>query len=248
MWCITVLFNPRPSKVLTLHRALNATWIVGAISISAELMRRSFDAGRRNGFRALLVLTTLLECSFLCITGIELWSLLELGLNPNSGLFGTTFGTLSGFHLLHVAGGLLALVILLVADFGRILRPVHAAGVEAVSMFLQFINVVLARHLLGCLSRSNHLVMNPLYKDWNLDPYIVGTYAVLTAVYPYGAWGTVGRKDVQVCDRWCDCMRHADVADRYTRTHIFVQHVHDRTYDFVLCCRCADGFRSPCVV
>ena len=66
------------------------------------------------------------------------------GVTPASGLFGTTFFTLTGFHGLHVLGGLITLAILLgLAQAGvfALQRP-HSTALEATSLYWHFVDVV----------------------------------------------------------------------------------------------------------
>ncbi len=88
-----------------------------------------------------LVVTAAMGLVFLVGQGFEYARLLDSGIAPRTGLFGTTFFTLTGLHGLHVLVGLAALgTLFLVAT----LRPARVSPTawEAVSWYWHFVDVV----------------------------------------------------------------------------------------------------------
>ncbi len=88
-------------------------------------------------------LTILLGITFLIMQAHE-YSIayLEKGLKLSSGIYGTTFFMLTGFHALHVTVG----TIMLIAIFGRLLKghfnSKHHFGFEAAAWYWHFVDVV----------------------------------------------------------------------------------------------------------
>jgi len=96
-------------------------------------------AGRRS--RLWLGLTALLGTVFLAGQGLEYARLLGAGLRPASGLFGTTFFTLTGLHAVHVAVGLGLLATLFAASTARPRRIGNTAW-EGIAMYWHFVDAV----------------------------------------------------------------------------------------------------------
>jgi heme/copper-type cytochrome/quinol oxidase subunit 3 len=100
-------------------------------------------AERRGGPAGLrwLVLTALLGVAFLTGQVVEYARLFGSGIGPSTGLFGTTFFTLTGLHALHVLAGLFAIAVLAVAAArrGSAVRP---TAWEAVAWYWHFVDGV----------------------------------------------------------------------------------------------------------
>jgi cytochrome c oxidase subunit 3 len=66
----------------------------------------------------------------------------ELGLTLNSGIYGTTFFMLTGFHGLHVTIGATMLTVIWARALSGHFRPDHHFGFEAVAWYWHFVDVV----------------------------------------------------------------------------------------------------------
>jgi len=88
-----------------------------------------------------LALTAGLGAVFLAGQALEYARLLASGISPATGLFGTTFFTLTGLHGLHVLVGLIALTALFLAARSRPKR-VRPVAWEAVAWYWHFVDVV----------------------------------------------------------------------------------------------------------
>jgi cytochrome c oxidase subunit 3 len=78
--------------------------------VTAHLAQAAYRRGRRQAFFAYLVLTVLLGSFFL---GGQIWEYGHLGFGLAESLTASMFYTLTGFHGLHVACGIGALVFLI---------------------------------------------------------------------------------------------------------------------------------------
>ena len=66
----------------------------------------------------------------------------ELNLTLASGIYGTTFFTLTGLHAMHVSMGIIMLTIILIRSLKKHFLPEHHFAFEAVSWYWHFVDVV----------------------------------------------------------------------------------------------------------
>jgi cytochrome c oxidase subunit 3/cytochrome o ubiquinol oxidase subunit 3 len=98
--------------------------------------------GRQGRFIAFLLLTILLGVAFLSGQVYEFADLYRHGVTLTSGVFGSSFFTLTGFHGLHVAVGVLwAIVTLLRGLRGTVSTGNHMA-VEIFGLYWHFVDIV----------------------------------------------------------------------------------------------------------
>ncbi|HEX7148325.1 MAG TPA: heme-copper oxidase subunit III [Actinomycetota bacterium] len=112
---------------------------------SSVTMQFGVWAIRKNNQRRLvlwLAISLLLGATFLCLQALEYANLIEEGLTLSSGVYGSTFYTLTGFHGAHVAGGAaFILIVLLRARSGQFTARYHDT-VEMASYYWHFVDVV----------------------------------------------------------------------------------------------------------
>ncbi len=90
-----------------------------------------------------LAITILLGVTFLCLQAYEYTeAYTKLNLKLSSGIYGTTFFMLTGFHAAHVTIGLTMLTVILVRCLKGHFQPHHHFGFEAVSWYWHFVDVV----------------------------------------------------------------------------------------------------------
>ena len=88
-------------------------------------------------------LTILLGVVFLLLQAYEyVFAYTELGLKLTSGIYGTTFFMLTGFHGLHVTVGIIALSVILFRMFKGDFNQEDHFGFEAVAWYWHFVDVV----------------------------------------------------------------------------------------------------------
>jgi cytochrome c oxidase subunit 3 len=125
------------------------TWyaaVLTAVLVSSSVtMQFGVWAIRRNDARRLilwLAVSLLLGLIFLLGQANEYRTLIEEGMTLSSGVFGSTFYTLTGFHGAHVAGGAaFILIVLLRARSGQFTARYHDT-VEMASYYWHFVDVV----------------------------------------------------------------------------------------------------------
>lgn len=113
-----------------------------ASSFTLYLAQKSNEHGNQGGTRTWLLATVVLGAIFLGGQVYEYINLINEGVTISGSLFGSTFYTLTGFHGLHVLGGVIAIVILLGLALSGHLNPARAVAVEAVEYYWHFVDVV----------------------------------------------------------------------------------------------------------
>ncbi|MGH9265325.1 MAG: aa3-type cytochrome oxidase subunit III [Acidimicrobiales bacterium] len=104
-----------------------------------QLAVRGLAAGRRAAFRGWLVVTLVLAAAFIG-NQVHEWSSLEFSVSSHA--FGSAFYVMTGFHGMHVIGGMLAMVLLLGRAGNRRFGPDDVPAVEVVSYYWHFVDVV----------------------------------------------------------------------------------------------------------
>jgi cytochrome c oxidase subunit III len=137
------LGGPAPGDVLSVGLASCTTACLLASSVTIHLADRALRRGQHSRFIPLWAATVVLGIAFLCGTAYE-WSGLigQHYLTISRNLFGTTFYTLVGFHALHVTVGVIVMTIVLGLALRSHLAQRQRAGVELVSWYWHFVDVV----------------------------------------------------------------------------------------------------------
>jgi cytochrome c oxidase subunit III len=124
---------------LEVRMPLINTIILVSSSFVAVLAEKALHHRALWAFRGWWLLTMLMGAYFVYGQYVE-WSELAFGLG--SGVFGSTFYLLTGFHGLHVITGILLMGLMLLRSF----RPGNydggEAGVASVSLFWHFVDVI----------------------------------------------------------------------------------------------------------
>lgn len=110
---------------------------------SSLVIHQASDAVKKNNLKAVrqsFLITLLMGATFL---GGQLWEYAHLSFGLKSGIYGSTFYVLTGFHGLHVFVGLL----LMATVMFRSMKPKHYTpeshfGIEATSLYWHFVDVV----------------------------------------------------------------------------------------------------------
>jgi cytochrome c oxidase subunit 3 len=90
-----------------------------------------------------MIITILLGLTFLSCQAYEYTeAYTQLHLTLASGIYGTTFFMLTGFHAAHVSIGLIMLTVIFIRCLKGHFLPEHHFGFEAVSWYWHFVDVV----------------------------------------------------------------------------------------------------------
>ena len=120
-----------------------ATVILVASSFTMQYGLMRIRKGDRRGMNRALGVTLIMGVCFLGMQAFDYYELLvEHGFGINSGIYGTLFFTMTGFHGAHVFGGVVGITIILLRGLAGQFSARHHVAVEAVSAYWHFVDVV----------------------------------------------------------------------------------------------------------
>jgi cytochrome c oxidase subunit III len=115
------------------------TVILVTSSFTMQYAVRCIRRDDRTGMVRALTVTVILGVIFLCG---QLYDYSSLKFGISSGVFGTLFYTMTGFHGAHVLGGVIGMSIVLLRGINGQFSARHHTAVEAVSIYWHFVDVV----------------------------------------------------------------------------------------------------------
>jgi cytochrome c oxidase subunit 3 len=119
------------------------TLILLSSGVTITIAHWALKHNQRGKLNLFMALTILLGASFLFLQAHEYaHAYKELGLTLNSGIYGSTFFMLTGFHGLHVTLGTIMLIVILVRCMKGHFKPQHHFGFEGVAWYWHFVDVV----------------------------------------------------------------------------------------------------------
>lgn len=111
-------------------------------SVTLHFAHVGIEKGERGKVKAFMALTILLGCAFLFFQVEEYIEAYHMGLTLDSGIYGSTFFMLTGFHGMHVTLGTLMLIIVFLRVLkGHFTHDNHFAFLAA-SWYWHFVDVV----------------------------------------------------------------------------------------------------------
>jgi cytochrome c oxidase subunit 3 len=133
---------PPPPTHLDVPYALVVTIILVASSFTCQLGVFAAERGDVFGLRRWYVITLIMGTIFVLGQANEYRTLIEEGTTIPSSAYGTVFYMTTGFHGLHVTGGLVAFVYLLIRTKLSKFTPAQATAAIVVSYYWHFVDVV----------------------------------------------------------------------------------------------------------
>jgi cytochrome c oxidase subunit 3 len=122
--------------------AIPFTVILVLSSVTCQLGVFAAERGDVFGLRRWYLATLIMGAIFVGGQGNEYLNLIHEGMTIPSGAFGTVFFLTTGFHGLHVIGGLLAFVYLLIRTRLSKFTPAQATSAIVVSYYWHFVDIV----------------------------------------------------------------------------------------------------------
>jgi cytochrome c oxidase subunit 3 len=132
---------PEPTH-LNLPYALTITIILVASSVTCQFGVFAAEQGNVYGLRRWFTITFVMGLIFVLGQGYEYVMLVEDGTTISSSTYGSVFYLTTGFHGLHVIGGLIAFVYLLIRSTMGRFTPAQATAAIVVSYYWHFVDVV----------------------------------------------------------------------------------------------------------
>jgi cytochrome c oxidase subunit III len=125
-------------------------WISTAViltsSLTMHLTLRAFNQRNMKVYRQLLGVTVFLGLSFMVLQLLGFYNMHQSGITLNSnaeGVSGSFIYVISGVHILHMLGGVIALCIMyIVVNFRRKTKVYSSTGLEILSTYWHFVDVL----------------------------------------------------------------------------------------------------------
>ena len=111
--------------------------------VTLTIAHHALQMGNRGRTILFMWITVLLGVTFLCVQGYEYFhAYTELNLKLSSGVYGSTFFMLTGFHGLHVFVGMLMLLFITLRLMKGHFTPQRHFGFEGAAWYWHFVDVV----------------------------------------------------------------------------------------------------------
>ena len=122
----------------------NVFWISTAVillsSITAQMALRSFKQRELKTYRALIAVTFLLGIGFVLLQWIGFTGLWEQGIRFKGSGAGQFLYVIFGLHAVHVAGGVIALLLMFIKAFFGKTKSYNSVPVEVVATYWHFVD------------------------------------------------------------------------------------------------------------
>lgn len=122
-----------------------STVVIIVSSFTLHFAVKAFKARERNRYRSLLTITALLGLLF---AGLQFYGFYDLynrgiqiigkGSNPSASFL----GIITGLHVVHVLGGIVALAVLYFRAYSRKVKSYDATPVEILSIYWHFVDIL----------------------------------------------------------------------------------------------------------
>ena len=133
---------PGPEGHLSVPMGTVNTLLLIGSSVTIVLALAASNRGATRAARGWLLLTILLGVAFLCIKGIEYSAKLTHHLIPSTNIFWACYFTLTGFHALHVLGGIVFNLIVLRWTFREPAWLALGHRLELAGLYWHFVDIV----------------------------------------------------------------------------------------------------------
>jgi cytochrome c oxidase subunit 3 len=134
---------PEYSGLLDVRYALIFTTILVASSFTCQAGVFAAERGDARGMRLWFIITFIMGSVFMAGQVAEYAKLVSEGLTISSSSYGSVFYLTTGFHGLHVAGGLVAFLFAIASSYtGKVFTHAKATRAIVVSYYWHFVDVV----------------------------------------------------------------------------------------------------------
>jgi cytochrome c oxidase subunit III len=132
---------PEPTE-LNIPYATVVTLILVSSSFTCQFGVFAAEQGNAYGLRRWFTITFVMGLLFVLGQGYEYIQLVKEGTTISSSTYGSVFYLTTGFHGLHVIGGLIAFIFLLIRSTMGRFTPAQATSAIVVSYYWHFVDVV----------------------------------------------------------------------------------------------------------
>ncbi len=131
-----------PRSMMGVPLATFNTFALITSSVTMVLALAAIEEGNVRKFARYIAATIGGGCIFLSVKAYEYHHKWEEGITLSSNLFGSFYYTLTGLHVLHVTGGIVLMVWVLVTGLRGAYTPASHERVEAAGLYWHFVDLV----------------------------------------------------------------------------------------------------------
>ena len=131
-----------PGEVLNIPVTAVNTFLLICSSVSMVKAYAAVSDGDQSKLRIWLVATVLIGATFVGVQVYEYSQLIHHGFLPSSGLPGSTFYTMTGFHGFHVTMGVICMAFVTWKAFRGKYTATDHRGVEVIGLYWHFVDLV----------------------------------------------------------------------------------------------------------
>lgn len=120
-----------------------STLVIVASSVTIQLAVKYFKERRMNNYRQLMLLTAVLGTAFMVMQWIGFGTLQDRGIKligSGSNVAGSFIAVIAGVHMLHVLGGVVALLTMMYRAFRSRVRSYSPVGAEVAATYWHFVD------------------------------------------------------------------------------------------------------------
>jgi heme/copper-type cytochrome/quinol oxidase subunit 3 len=133
---------PEPGEVLNVPITAGNTFLLICSSVTMVKAFAAIAEGNQKMLKIWLLTTAIIGA---CFVGVQIYEYSELVNHhflPSSGLYGSTFFTMTGFHGFHVTMGVLCMLWVTVKAFKGHYTQENHQGVEIIGLYWHFVDLV----------------------------------------------------------------------------------------------------------
>ncbi len=122
-----------------------STIVIIASSVTLHLAVKAFRSRERNRYKTLLTVTALLGVLFAALQISGFYDLYNRGINiigQGSNPSASFLGIITGLHVVHVLGGVIALLIVFFKSFSKKIKSYDSTPVEILSIYWHFVDIL----------------------------------------------------------------------------------------------------------
>jgi heme/copper-type cytochrome/quinol oxidase subunit 3 len=135
-------FGVPPDEIMGRPLATLNTFVLITSSVTMVLALAGIQRNDRSAFARYMIATIVLAFVFLGIKGVEYQHKIHEGLTISSSLFGGFYYTMTGLHALHVIGGIVFNVYILVMGLRGAYTAENHGRVEYAGLYWHFVDLV----------------------------------------------------------------------------------------------------------
>ncbi len=119
-----------------------STAVILVSSLTIQMALRAFKDREMVKYRRLITITALLGVVFMVMQWFGFGQLYQTGIRLDGNVSGSFLFVITGLHMLHVLGGVVALIVMFFRAFRRQKRTYSSVGIEVASTYWHFVDIL----------------------------------------------------------------------------------------------------------